>query len=80
MGEKINTSEIDLYVIERVKKMREEKGFTQSDLAYKMDVSYGFIGQAESPNHRAKYNINHLNKIAKIFNCEFKDFFPEKPF
>lgn len=79
MGEKINLSAIDLYVISRVKEMRLEKGFTQAQLAYKLDISYGFVGQAESPKHRAKYNINHLNKLAKIFECEFKDFFPPKP-
>ncbi|MFA4866706.1 MAG: helix-turn-helix transcriptional regulator [Pedobacter sp.] len=80
MADKSNTSEIDLFVIARVKKMREEAGLTQSQLAFKMDVSYGFIGQVESSSHRAKYNINHLNKLAKIFDCDFNAFFPDKPF
>jgi DNA-binding XRE family transcriptional regulator len=79
MATKNNTSEIEAFVIARVKKMREEAGLTQSQLAFKLDVSYGFIGQAESTSHRSKYNLNHLNKLAKIFNCQFQDFFPEKP-
>lgn len=79
MAGKVTTSEIDLFVIARVKKMREDAGLTQTQLAYELDVSNGFIGQAESMKHRSKYNISHLNKLAKIFNCEFKDFFPEKP-
>jgi len=79
MSTKNSTSEIELYVIGKVKKMREDAGLTQSQLAFKLDVSYGFIGQVESPNHRAKYNLNHLNRLAKIFNCNFQDFFPEKP-
>lgn len=80
MASNANTSEIELFVIERVKKMREEAEMTQAQLAFALDVSYGFVGQVESSNHRAKYNLNHINKLAKIFGCEFKDFFPKKPF
>ncbi|RZJ20393.1 MAG: XRE family transcriptional regulator [Acinetobacter sp.] len=79
MATKNNASEIELYVIARVKKMREDAGLTQAQLAFKLEVSYGFIGQVESTTHRSKYNLNHLNKLAKIFNCNFRDFFPEKP-
>jgi transcriptional regulator with XRE-family HTH domain len=80
MATDANTSNIELFVIERVKKMREEAGMTQAELAFAMELSYGFVGQVESSNHRAKYNLNHINKLARIFNCEFKDFFPDKPF
>jgi transcriptional regulator with XRE-family HTH domain len=80
MSSTANTSEIELYIIERVKQMREEAGMTQAQLAFAMELSYGFVGQVESTNHRAKYNLNHINKLAKIFNRDFRDFFPEKPF
>lgn len=80
MSNNANTSKIELFVIERVKKMREEAGMTQAQLAFAIGLSYGFVGQVESSNHRAKYNLNHINKLAKIFNCDFKDFFPERPF
>jgi len=73
-------SQIDAYVIKRVKEMREARGISQSELATMMEISNGFIGQAESPNYRAKYNINHLNKLAIIFDCSFAEFFPDKPF
>lgn len=59
--------------------MREDAGMSQADFAFKMELSYGFIGHVESPNHRAKYNLNHINKAVEIFNCNFQDFFPEKP-
>jgi transcriptional regulator with XRE-family HTH domain len=80
MAAKVNTSEIELFVILRVKRMREEAGLTQAQLAFKLEVSYGFVGQVESTNHRAKYNLNHINRLAKLFSCPFKDFFPENPF
>lgn len=41
-------------------------------------MSDSFISQVEDPSKRAKYNINHLNKIAEIFNCSPKDFWPDK--
>jgi transcriptional regulator with XRE-family HTH domain len=69
---------IEKYVIEIVKKKRIEKGISQRELAYQLDKSIGFIGDIENPNYRAKYNLNHLNELAKIFECSPKDFLPLK--
>jgi transcriptional regulator with XRE-family HTH domain len=73
-------SDIEAYVIRRVKEMREAKGFSQSELAVRLNVSNGFIGQAESSKSPTKYNLNHLNQLAVIFECSIKDFMPDKPF
>lgn len=77
--EKTGKTEIDLYVISKIKEIRVAKKMTQSDLALALGMSNGFIGQIESPRYRAKYNVSHLNEIAKIFECSIRDFFPEKP-
>lgn len=69
---------IEQYVIDVVKKKRLEKGFSQKELAYQIDKSIGFIGDIESPKGRAKYNLNHINELAKIFDCSPRDFLPEK--
>ncbi len=71
-------SPIEQYVINSVKEKRLQKGISQKELAYMLDVSIGFIGDVENPNYRAKYNLNHLNELAKIFNCSPKDFLPER--
>jgi hypothetical protein len=34
----------------------------------------------ESPKKAAKYNLNHINKLAKIFNCSPQDFLPVDAF
>lgn len=70
---------IERYIIEQVKQLRLDRGMSQADLAFKMGLSYGFIGKVESPNLPAKYNLNHLNALAVIFNVSPKDFFPDKP-
>lgn len=71
-------SEIDQYVINKVREKRHEKKFSQLDLANELGVSSGFIGQVESSKYTAKYNIRHLNDLAKILDCSPKDFLPGK--
>lgn len=70
---------IEQYVIDVVRKKRIEKGWSQKELAYRMELSIGFIGDVENPNYRAKYNLNHLNELAKVFECSPKDFLPNQP-
>jgi len=72
-------AEIEKYVIEKVKQKRVMLGYSQADLAHKLDVSEGFIGNIENPNYPEKYNLRHLNELAKIFKCSPKDFMPDKP-
>ena len=73
-------SDIETFVINKVREKREDAKLSQSELAVRLDVSNGFIGQAESSKHPTKYNLNHLNKLALIFECSVKDFIPEEPF
>lgn len=70
---------IEIYVIEQVRRMRLEERVSQAMLAYGIGVTKGFIGQVESSKHAAKYNLNHLNELAKYFNCSLADFFPKEP-
>jgi len=71
-------SEIELFVINKVKEMRIKAHLSQAELAIKLDLSVGFLGHIESPRKPAKYNLNHINKLAKIFNCSPQEFLPEK--
>jgi transcriptional regulator with XRE-family HTH domain len=73
-------SDIEAYVINKVKEKREALNLSQSELAAELNVSNGFIGQVESSKYPAKYNLNHLNKLAIIFKCSVKDFIPDTPF
>lgn len=75
----IKKTELDLFIVGKVKEMRLKYKWSQAVLATKLDLSNGFFAQIENPKHRAKYNIAHLNKLAIIFNCSPKDFLPEKP-
>lgn len=75
----IKKTELDLFIVGKVKELRLQHRMSQAVVATKLDVSNGFFAQIENPKHRAKYNIGHLNKLAKIFNCSPRDFLPEMP-
>ena len=70
-------SKIEWFVIKQVKKKRTERCMSQAELSEKIGRSSGFVGQVESKKCKAKYNVNHLNKIAEVFDCSIRDFFPE---
>lgn len=75
----VKKSNLQLYIVARVKQMRTEHDMSLAVLGVKLEVSDSFIGAVENPFHRAKYNLEHLNKLAKIFKCSPKDFLPEVP-
>ncbi|TCC97497.1 XRE family transcriptional regulator [Pedobacter frigidisoli] len=66
-----------MFVISKAKALREQANLSQSELAFKLDVSNGFIGQVESLNSPSKYNLDHIDRLAVIFGCSPKDFLPE---
>lgn len=70
-------TEIELFVINKAKALREQANISQSELAFRLGVSNGFIGQVESSKFPSKYNLNHIDKLSEIFNCSPKEFLPE---
>ena len=70
-------TEIEGFVIDRVRELRISKGISQAELADCINISRGFIGNVENPRLNYKYNLNHLNAIAKVLKCSIKDFFPD---
>lgn len=73
-------TQIEDFVIQRVKSMRTERDWSQRELADYMNVSQSFIRDCENPKRGTKYNLNHINTLARIFDCPFSAFFPDKPF
>lgn len=75
----VTLSEIDLYVINKVRELRVPQHLSQVKLSILMGLAEGAIGKIENPKERAKYNIRHINLLAKALKCSPKDFLPEKP-
>ncbi len=72
-------SKVDKYVIEKVREKRLEKGISQSVLAFEMEVSTSFIKLVESGKYGKKYNVHHINEIARVLECSLYDLLPENP-
>ena len=73
-------SKIDIYVIDKVREMRIAHNMSQEELSIAAGFrSNGFVGQAESHNYKKRYNMQHINKFARIFTCSPKDFLPDLP-
>ena len=71
-------TKIELYVVNEVKEKRVEKGMSQAELSYLLEVSTGMVGMAESTKYTTKYSLEQLNRLAQIFKCAPKDFLPDK--
>lgn len=72
-------SKFEIAVIDKVREKRIALKYSQEDLGSFLNTSRGFIGQVESPNFPTKYNLNHLDTLAKEFKCSPKDFMPDEP-
>ena len=68
---------IDLFVIQKVIEKREARDMTQEALSIELNYSMSYINKFEKG--KKKFNISHLNEIAKILKCSPKDFLPEDP-
>ena len=67
---------IEQFVIEKVRQIRNQKNISQADLAFAIGVSVGFIGKVESLKYNTKYNLNHINNIAKALEISPQELLP----
>lgn len=80
MKDQENITSIEQFVIDFVRDLRNSKGLTQDGLASILRVGKSFVSNVESLNHRAKYNLNHINALADYYDMKPGDFLPAKPF
>lgn len=76
MKDQENISPIEQFVIDFIRDLRIKKGLTQDGLASILRVGKSFISNVESLNHRAKYNLNHINILADYYDMKPGDFLP----
>lgn len=76
----IKPSKIEQYVIDYVIQLRKREMLSQSDIATIIDTKRTFVANVENINNRAKYNLNHIDKLADYFGLSPRDFLPENAF
>lgn len=63
-------------ISKNVAKFRNEKGFSQLQLAIEIGLTgNAFIARAENRTKNAHFNIEHLVKISQILDIEICEFF-----
>lgn len=73
-----NHTTIEAYIIEAVRKRREELKINPTKLALEIGLVRDFVRKTEAYTLGYKYNSNHLNELAKILDCSISDFYPPK--
>ena len=74
----VEISETDLFVINKARELRVMRQLSQVDLSILLGMSEGAVGKIENPKLRDKYNIRHINLLAKALRCSPRDLYPEK--
>lgn len=72
-------TKIEQYIIDKAKKKRTALKMSQIELSHRLERNSSFVGHVENGVKRAKYNVNHINALAEIFDCSPRDFLPERP-
>ena len=72
-------SAIELYVSQKVKEYRLAREWSLRYLADCLNVSHTFIKDIESTESDTSCNLDHINALAKIFDCKIYELLPEKP-
>ncbi|MCC8173975.1 MAG: helix-turn-helix domain-containing protein [Odoribacter sp.] len=72
-------SDLDKYIVRKVKEIRERGNMSIRYFADCLNISESYIRRCESETSDKKYNLNHLNKIAKFFDCTLWEIIPQKP-
>lgn len=74
-------SHIDFYVIENLRDLRVKSKpyIDQVDLAQRIGVSEGYLGQIENPKNRSKYNIRMVTRVANALGLKsYQDIYPSE--
>ncbi len=71
-------SEYQNYIINKIRRLREERQYSQENIAILLGLSNGHIGNIESPKKTHKYTLNQIFKICKEFNYPIEQIFLEE--
>lgn len=70
-------TEYQNFIILRLRKLREDNGWSQKDIAQLLGISDGQMGNIESTKYPNKYTLSHIYKICKNFKIPIDQIFIE---
>lgn len=78
MESKLNDNYYYDVIRKNIRKFRKEKGFTQQQLAEKVDLSSDYICEIESLKKQKSFSIATLGRISEALKVEITRFFEEQ--
>lgn len=72
-------SAIELYVSQKVREFRNKNDWSYRYLGDCLNVDPSFIAHVEDPKSDKSFNLDHINSLAKVFECKIYDFLPPYP-
>lgn len=72
-------SPIEIYVGQKVTEYREKRNWSLRYLGDCLNVHHSFIDRCENPTEDAAFNLDHINTLARVFECKISDLLPEYP-
>ena len=70
-------SEYQNEIIDKVRRLRQKKRYSQAEIAALLGISEGQMGNIESPRTAYKYTLEHLYKICREFRFPIDQLFLE---
>lgn len=75
----VTNEEIDDFfktISHNIKRIRKEKRLSQLEVALSIgQKSSGFYANTENYAHGRRFNLIHLFKLSKLFECDIEEFF-----
>ena len=62
-------------IIDLIREYRNNNELSQAGLADILDISYGLVGNIESPKFSQKYTLKQLYKLSVFFDIPFESIF-----
>lgn len=68
-------TEYQNYIIDKLRKLRINKGYSQAAVAECLNISLGQIGNIESNKTTHKYTLSQVYDLCKLFNIPIEEVF-----
>lgn len=70
-------SEYQNIIVDRIRRIRLSKNYSQQDISAILDISNGQVGNIETPTKTHKYTLSQLAVLCEEFEVNIKDLFLE---
>lgn len=70
-------SEYQNIIVDRIRRIRLSKNYSQQDISAILDISNGQVGNIETPTKSHKYTLAQIAALCDEFNIKITDLFLE---